>query len=308
MVSAAPQSPTGSGLSGDTGPVVGMIMPQAPHYFGAIIEGARLGVTAAGGRLVLGISSHPFNRGTDQIKRMVDAGAEGLLLTPSLSSDRLDHDFDPSWFGVPVVLVERRAARGSRASALDSVCTDHRSGAALAVRHLIDLGHRSVALIAPTSPTAAQVELGYRDALDLLGLERPGLDTLVLHEGAMRLATVEAAADRLAEAVTCGQVSAALVVSDTEAITIVQALRSRHRQIKVPEDLALVAYDDEVAALCNLPLTAVALPKLQVGRTAAQLLLQRTRERSTSLDPNPAQHLDLVPHLRIRASTHAPQL
>ena len=70
----------------------------------------------------------------------------------------------------------------------------------------------------------------------------------------------------------------------------------------MPEDLALIAYEDEVAGLADVPLSAIAPPKRSVGELAAKLLLQRLAERRSGLSPAPRQHLELLPELRIRSS------
>jgi DNA-binding LacI/PurR family transcriptional regulator len=71
--------------------------------------------------------------------------------------------------------------------------------------------------------------------------------------------------------------------------------------VRVPDDLALVTYDDEVAALAETPLTAVAPPKREVGRGAAELLV----ERLGMAGDEPRRHVELLPRLRVRASCGA---
>jgi DNA-binding LacI/PurR family transcriptional regulator len=71
--------------------------------------------------------------------------------------------------------------------------------------------------------------------------------------------------------------------------------------VRVPDDLALIAYDDEVAALADTPLTAVAPPKRDVGRHAAQLLVERLGQSGGA----PRRHLMLLPQLRVRESCGA---
>lgn len=94
--------------------------------------------------------------------------------------------------------------------------------------------------------------------------------------------------------------------SDEDAIVLVPRLQARG--VRVPEDLALIAYDDQVATLADVPLTAVAPPKRSVGELATGILLRRIAERTGRLTPGPRQHLDLLPELRIRASCGARSL
>lgn len=151
-----------------------------------------------------------------------------------------------------------------------------------------------------------QVRDGYETALRTIGIAEPPIDPIDLYLGALDMSRVEAAAVQLAEAVAEGKVTAALVLSDTDAILLVQQLRAMEPQLKVPEDVAIVAYDDEVAALSDLPLTAVAPPKYEVGQAAVHLLLRRIREAADAPGRTTARrHLALLPELRVRRSCGA---
>ncbi|RBM21920.1 substrate-binding domain-containing protein [Streptomyces sp. PT12] len=92
---------------------------------------------------------------------------------------------------------------------------------------------------------------------------------------------------------------AALVRSDHDAIELLRRLRARG--LHTPDDMALIAYDDEFAALAEVPLTAVAPPKRQLGEQAAHLLL----DRLLAPGPLPARQVVMQPTLRVRASCGA---
>ncbi|WP_155375293.1 substrate-binding domain-containing protein [Catellatospora vulcania] len=278
------------------GAVIGLVVPQATHYFADVIRGAQDAVSAAGGRLVLAVTNYQPQQDTLQAARLVEAGADGLLLVPSWLTGEDPGSADAFGPDVPTVLVERRGTPGTRAAELDRVCSDHASGAGLALRHLASLGHRQIALVSGISATQVQVRRGYDAALAALGLTAPH-EPLELYAGDVVPERIEAAADALAAAVAERRISAALVVGDVDALMIVQSLRARG--LRVPEDLALVAYDDDVAALSDLPLTAVAPPKHAVGEAAVRLLLQRLDADGKGV---PRQHLELLPELRLRVS------
>lgn len=148
---------------------------------------------------------------------------------------------------------------------------------------------------------------GYRYALDALGL-KPPLPVIGSVSAEADPAGFERAVQALRAAVLAGQATAALVHNDVDAIRIVQRLAELG--VRVPENLALVAYDDEVAALADIPLTAVAPPKHEVGRYAAELLIERLRGApaggSGGTEETPRRHVDLLPRLRVRASCGAP--
>lgn len=279
------------------GAVIGMIVPTTNYIFADIVRGAREAVGAQGGRLVLGMSGYVDTEDPMQAEHLIAGGAQGLLVAPS-------------WFGgvpaggqekwlleceVPTVLVERSAPAGNPAAALDRVRTDRAHGAAVAVGHFASLGHRRITAVLQEGPHAAQISAGYLAAVRSLGLDvDEGAPTVREH------GDYEASLDYLAEAVEKRGVTAALVHSDEDAIVLVPKLQARG--ISVPGDLALIAYDDEVAGLSDVPLTAIAPPKRSVGELAAKLLLQRLAERRSGQHPAPRQHLELLPELRIRAS------
>ncbi|MFF4350117.1 substrate-binding domain-containing protein [Streptomyces sp. NPDC001530] len=279
------------------GAVIGMIVPTTNYIFADIVRGAREAVGAKGGRLVLGMTGYVDSEDAVQAEHLIAGGAEGLLVAPS-------------WFGgvpvggqekwllecaVPTVLVERSAPAGNPAAALDRVRTDRAHGAAVAVGHFASLGHRRIAAVLQEGPHAAQISAGYLAAVQSLGLDVDSGAPSVREHG-----DYEAGLDYLVEAVEKRGVTAALVHNDEDAIVLVPKLQARG--ISVPGDLALIAYDDEVAGLSDVPLTAIAPPKRSVGELAAKLLLQRLAERASGQRPAPRQHLELLPDLRIRSS------
>ncbi|MFF7454634.1 substrate-binding domain-containing protein [Kitasatospora sp. NPDC008115] len=292
---AGPPAAPGPGA----GRALGLLVPSVGSYFDEVIAGARAAATAAGARLVLGIA--PYGTGGDrlQAERLLESGAEGLLLAPGLVPGRAAEDY--AWLDalpVPAVLVERRSpAPDGPGSGLDTVASDHRHGVLSALRHLAGLGHGSVLLAARgDSWTAAEVRAGYLEGTRLLGLPAlPALDTL----GPGNVpADPELLVTRIAEAVRSGT-RAVLVHNDQDALRLPPLLRAQG--LTVPGDVALVAYDDVFAALAAPPLTAVAPPKHAVGAAAVDLLLRRLAA-GTEL---PVHRTALLPALHVRASCGA---
>ncbi|MFF4828725.1 LacI family DNA-binding transcriptional regulator [Streptomyces sp. NPDC001312] len=275
---------------------LGLIVPTVSHtvsqYFDEVIAGARAAAADAGAHLVLGISSYDPGADRGQAEQLLRSGAEGLMLTPNwMSTNNPDDRLWLNGLPVPTVLVERRAAVGTAAAELDSVSSDHHHGVLLALRHLAALGHDTVALAARRDTwTALKVRSGYAEGCATLGLTpQPVID---IDDPAT---APERVAGQLAEAVGRG-VRAALVHNDQDAIQLPALLRARG--LSVPEDLALISYDDVFAALGAPPLTAVAPPKRAVGAAAVDLLLRRLRHGSAL----PIHRVELLPELKVRAS------
>nr|WP_223183288.1 MULTISPECIES: LacI family DNA-binding transcriptional regulator [unclassified Streptomyces] len=293
----------GEGARPAEGLVIGLLAPSATYYFAEVIQGAHEAAARAGARLVLRISDYRPEEDRARTEGLLAAGAEGVLVAPGWRGTE-DRPAYGDWLAelpVPAVLLERTAEPGSPLDGLDRVSSDHGHGVLLALRHLLSLGHATPLLVARLdSPTALAVRAGYADALKTLGLAepRPVVDSVSAEadpEG------FERAVRTLHDAVRSGLTSAALVHNDVDAIEVVQRLAQLG--VRVPQDLALIAYDDEVAALADIPLTAVAPPKRQVGRHAAELLLERLTERPG--EDAARRHLGLLPRLRVRESCGA---
>ncbi|MFI9213401.1 substrate-binding domain-containing protein [Streptomyces sp. NPDC053253] len=299
------QGAPGTGRPGE-GLVLGLLAPSATYYFAEVIRGAHEAAARAGARLVLRVSDYRPEEDRARTEGLLSAGAEGVLVAPGWRGpeDRLAYGDWLAELPVPAVLLERRAEPGSPLDGLDRVVSDHGHGVLLALRHLIGLGHSTPLLVARgDSPTALAVRAGYTEALGTLGLKepRPVIESVPAEadpEG------FERAVRALYEAVRSGLAGAALVHNDVDAIEIVQRLAELG--VRVPQDLALIAYDDEVAALADTPLTAVAPPKRQVGRYAAELLVERLTEGGSESGEEAARrHLSLLPRLRVRDSCGA---
>ncbi|MFI6319671.1 substrate-binding domain-containing protein [Nonomuraea sp. NPDC050556] len=269
---------------------IGMLVPSATYYYPSVIRGAREQAERLGARLVLGVSRYDDLEDRKQAQQLVDGGVEGLLLTPSRQPDA-SHAEWLAGLGVPAVLVERRAELGGSASLLDAAASHHAHGAFLGTRHLAELGHRRVAMVTRRSPTAPRVRHGFLSAVADLGLEVPG-EFGVDQEGPSGQQVSD-----VVEAIGAGRVTGLLVHNDEDALLLVQHLRIAG--VRIPDDVSIVAYDDEVAALSDPPLTAVAPPKAAVGRSAVDLLVRRIEQGSSS----PVRHVALLPELRVREST-----
>jgi DNA-binding LacI/PurR family transcriptional regulator len=309
--------------------------------YAEVLRGAREAARAAGARLVVEVADPGGGRARDGVRdggstpaegdagtgtptsalaqRVGDAGAahiaallaagvDGLLLTPAWPGPDTRHgrggDSAPAAAlppGVPAVLVERRAAPGTGEAELDRVCADHVHGACTAVRHLAAQGRRRIALLArPGVPETPLVTAGYRAGLAAEALTAP-VHTAEDPADPDDPAAFDRLLGELPALARAGAVDAVLVHSDTEAIVLLRLLRAHG--LRVPEDVALVAYDDELAALADVPLTAVAPPRLDLGRTALRMLLERIAECPDRGERSPRRHVELLPRLRVRAST-----
>jgi LacI family transcriptional regulator len=167
---------------------------------------------------------------------------------------------------MPVVITGRQL----QAPRLRSVDVDHFNGARSATRHLIDLGHTRIAFITGPHdhPDAIDRLNGYRQALTDVGVAFAPelvLQADFLESGGML------AMDRLLE--SRADFSAVFAANDQMAYGARLALYRRN--IRVPEDISLVGYDDLPNSTYSMPpLTTVRQPVYEIGRLAAQAMLK----------------------------------
>lgn len=249
--------------------VIGVIVPDTTFYFPRVLQGIDEVRAAAGARAEQVCSHYDQAIEARALRDMVAAGVDGLLVVPTLSGPEPAHAYlrRLAELPIPAVLIERRGA--TLGDTNEHVCTHHEAGAHDAVQHLAGLGHRSVGLVLRTaSPTSGLVAVGYRQAVAGLGAEAVEFEAALREWG-------PATADRCVDFLRAAGCTAALCLGDRQAGLLVAA--ARRAGLGVPEDLALVSYDDEIAEIPDVPLTAVAPPKAELGRVAAGLLLERLR-------------------------------
>ncbi|MFE2753570.1 substrate-binding domain-containing protein [Actinosynnema sp. NPDC059335] len=248
--------------------LVGMVTPSEDYYWPAVIQGAQTAVTAAGGRLALRTSCYDPAEDRRQVAKLLERGVRTLLVAPSTAGPAgLDLLRWLAGLRVPVVLVERVPPPELPLIGLDAAVTDHASGAGLAVRHLAALGHRRVGLVlSRPSPHRAAIRAGWTAAVSALGLPADGAPAVeVPSYGSPGWAR---ACDDVLDRCARAGVRALLVHADREAIGLLH--RARDRGWDVPGDLAVVSYDDEVAAASDPPLTAVRPQKHRGGGAGAE--------------------------------------
>jgi LacI family transcriptional regulator len=157
---------------------------------------------------------------------------------------------------------------------INKVITANYAGAAAAVQHLIDLGHRRIAYIhgptASLSQAALERRRGYRDCLKRNGIPRD--DTLIENAGTWQPPGGSEAARRLLE--RRPDITAVFACSDHLAYGVLKILAERGR--KVPQDVSVIGFDgDPFGEFFNPSLTTMNQDATLIGRTAGELLLKK---------------------------------
>lgn len=276
---------------------VGILIPETALYYANVLQGLESTLASRRVSITLATSNYEEEREREALKSMLADGVRGIIVAPTFQAGRERENQRKvealQSLKVPVVLLERSLPEAGAADPSEHVVSDHAGGAFDAMQHLLGLGHERVGLVLRRAPhTAPGIRAGYRTACVADGLAQ----VVIVDE--MEAWNAERADQALIELREHG-CTAALVFGDREA-ALIEAAASR-RGLTVPGQLAVVSYDDELAELAEVPLTAMSPAKFHLGSTAAEVMLRRLENGRSS----PVLQVKLRPHLVIRESCGA---
>ena len=219
---------------------------------------------------------------------LISQQVDGVIIAP-YNSDA-EHLDKLRRRNIPTVIIDRRIDGWD----VDSVSGDSVAGARALVQHLIGLGHERIAIITgPVSTSTAEDRiLGYNMALAEAGLP---IDQRLIQRGEFRHTSGEELTYRLLDEDLAP--TAIFAANNAIAMGVIDAAAKRN--LRIPQDIALVAFDDVPSASRLFPfLTVVAQPVYEIGVHATQLLLSRL-DSEVSLQP---RHVVLPSRLIVRHS------
>lgn len=268
-----------------------LVLDMANPFFVEVAAGAERVARGAGFGVMLCNSAQDPSEEAEYLSLFAEQQVRGVLITPADMTGRNVADFRRR--GIPLVFVDR--VLGSAEGC--SVSVDDVAGGELAVRHLLEQGHRGLVYVSgPMFLAQCQDRrVGALNALGEGGL--PGSALRHIEAEGMGVAAGRDAGARLLG--MSPRPTAVFCANDLLALGVLQALYTAG--LSVPDDLALVGYDDiEFAAAAAVPLTSVRQPAHRMGQRAAELLLEETGEQA---DRHEHQQIVLDPELVVRAST-----
>lgn len=251
---------------------IGAVIPTMENaIFARGIQAFQEALHDQGYTLLVASSSYSLDLEEEQIRALVARGADGLLL---IGHDRLPgvreflqrHD-------VPALV----AWAYDREGRLPSIGFDNRAAMNALAREAIGLGHRRIGVISARTAAndrARQRLTGIRDALREAGLDESGLSvvetTYGINEGAE-------AFERLMRA----ESPPTVVLCGNDVLAVGALRRARDLGISVPGDVSVTGFDDIDLAQVAVPgLTTVHVPHREMGRQAAQMLVQMVESGS----------------------------
>ena len=273
---------------------VGLIVLDVTNpFFTDLARGAEEEAGRAGVNVLLANSDERAQRERTYLDLFDEQRVRGVLLTPV--GDVADQIRRLRSRGVAVVLVDGTDPDFA------SVSVDDVAGGRMAAQHLIDGGHHRLAFVG--GPLAirqvrdrlAGAERAVAEA-EGVSLEYVGTSSLTVLEG-------RGAAQRLLDRPADRRPDAIFAANDLVAVGVVQAAAIL-RDLRMPDDLALVGYDDiDFAQSTVVPLSSIRQPSVELGRRAMQLLLAETGPGYDTASAAP--HVLFQPELVVRASTRA---
>lgn len=274
---------------------IGLLIKEIRNpYFADVVIGVQEAAAEHGYNVLVASSEESYELEQQLVALLEAKDIEGLIINPLLDEDAdLSHLFEIKQRNIPLVLLER--VHGLKASMVD---VDNEATSKAAVEYLIDRGHQRIVHFAGPQysmhsdervegmrrafsarrltfddsdvvPAGARLEDGYRAGLEFFRnrSERP-------------------------TAVTC--------YNDLVAIGLMRALRDLG--LHVPGDISIIGYDDiDMASYIAVPLTTVRVPKEEMGRRAAEILIQHAE----APDAGTREKICLDAELVVRGSTRS---
>jgi LacI family transcriptional regulator len=282
------------GLKTSRSHTIGVLIPDITNpLFPPILRGIEDRLDGAGYTALIVNTDNDAERERIHLEAMRARQVDGFISATA----RLDRELlmELADAGTPLVLVNRSLEDGS----VPAVTVNDRQGTRLAVEHVVSLGHERIGHVAGPQnlSTGHRRHLGFIEAMRAAGLEAPPEHirlgaSFTEEEGARTCDELLAAAPDL---------TAIVAANDLLAIGCYDALETRG--LTCPDDISIVGFNDmPFVDRLRPPLTSVRVPQREIGKVAADLLLEQLGD-----DDQTATEILLEPVLMVRGSTAPPR-
>lgn len=264
-----------------------VVLDVANPYFTDVARGAEELADDHDTMVVLCNSDSDPDREQRHLAQLEEQRVLGILIAPVETEN--PHLEELAGRGTPIVLTDRGAGQQQCSVAVDDVL-----GGQLAGLHLIEQGHRRIAFIGGP-PSIQQVADRHRGLVTATGNDRgdAGARLTVISGPSLSVADGRHAGEQLSALPPGERPTAAFCANDLLAIGLLQEMT--RQGIKVPDDMAIVGYDDiAFAAAAAVPLSSVRQPREQLGRAAMELLLDEVEHKGSHTHRQVVFQPDLV--------------
>jgi LacI family transcriptional regulator len=278
-------------LRGGTSKAIGVVVLDSSNpFFTELIRGAENTLRTQDYVLIVGSTDDSVAREQQYIQLMEEHRIDGLLVAPA--SNNLAHLQALSRRGVPVVLIDQ----DPRDSGLCAVTVDDTMGGMLAIRYLLEQGHRKILYV--TGPfTISQYEARYKGAMHARDRDERYLSAVVTQYMVSTMSVAKG--EDIVQEFIDSKIDATAVLCANDLVAIGILRRLSQSKIEVPRELSVIGYDDIFfASMVSPSLTSIRQPQYELGVAGAQLLLEELSDRSHA-----PREVRFSPELVIRAST-----
>lgn len=268
---------------------IGLLIPNIANPFMAeVARSIENHVKRYGYSLMICSTDNDVKNEVEYISILKQKYTEGIIVATGLKKEKAIKELIKT--DLPIALLSRDVP----SLAADTVMVDDYLGGYEATRHLIGLGHEKIAMLTEDtsfSTIRARVR-GYKKALEEAGLNYD--ESLVLANNISIEEGKKAMINLLKEP---SPPTAVFASTESLAIGVVQG--ARELNVKVPDELSIVGFDDTVlSTICDPPLTTIAQPIEEMGKKVAELLIEEIEKKKES-----KQRVVLSPKLIVRNST-----
>ena len=280
---------------------IGIIIPEIVHYFfSTVINGIEHIANENGYSVIICLSDDSFDKEVLNMEMLANGSIDGFIMSLSKETQfkgDFHHITEVISQGMPVVMFDRV----TNDILCDKVIINDELAAYEAVQSLIDKGKKRIALVT----TVDYVSVGkfrtdgYTKALRDNGL--PFDENLII-----KIENVENCEITISQLLEDKAFDAVFAVNELFAVTIIKM--ANKRGIKVPEDLAVIAFTDGIISKYSTPtITTVSQNGLEMGSVAAKMLIERleAEEEGTEIEEKDEVYKTVVieTHLIEREST-----
>ena len=266
-----------------------VVLDVANPFFTDVALGVEEAVSRAGLSVMLCNSAEDREKQDRYLTILAEQRVQGILIVPVGRADARLAELRRR--GIPVVLVDHKAARSHCSVSVDDV-----AGGQAAVGHLFESGHSRVAFVGG-SGRPRQVADRAEGAQRALREAGSNDDLVMVSVPALNVAGGRAAGNQILAMPDAVRPTAAFCANDLIALGLLQKLIQAGA--RVPDDLAIVGYDDiDFAGAAAVPLSSVCQPRHALGQRAAELLLDEA-----SADDHKHRQVVFTPELVVRESS-----
>lgn len=269
---------------------VGLIIPDITNmYFAELAKSIVKETRRFGYNIMLCDSENDSAQQMDFIKMLYQNGIKGLIM--AISSDASTHKKTFSMikkFNMSVVLVDRFLSEYN----IDTVVINNRNGAYMAMKHLLELGHRRIGCI--TGPDKLQDSreryAGFVQAMTEYGLP---IEKNLVYNGDYNMESGYCGGEALIKQ----GVTAIFTFNDMMAYGVYQM--AEKMKIKIPQQLSVIGFDNILfSQLLSIPLTTISQPVHDMGIKAVEILMSRFENMEKNVET-----FVFEPEIVIREST-----